>query len=81
MQFGREFPRILKVIWKADPAEVIVQFSKVDVTNAYHCGTLPPFQVGYFVYVVPDDDGIIICINLVMPMGWIDSPKFFCVFL
>ena len=34
-------------------------------------------------YVVPSDpdgDCIIICINLVLPMGWMDSSKFFCAF-
>ena len=33
-----------------------------------------------FVYVVPsstEDDGVIICIDMILPMGWVDSPKFF----
>ena len=58
--------------------------SKIDVADVYHHGTLTPSQVGAFSYVVPsvpDDNTIIICINLVLPMGWVDSPKFFCAFL
>ena len=54
--------------------------SKLDVTDAYHCGTLKISQLGAFVYVVslvPEDDAILICIDLVIPMGWVDSPKFF----
>ena len=83
MQFGRAFPRILQAIWEADPAEGPVRVSKLDVTDAYHRGTLKPSQVGAFAYVVPsvpEDDAILICIDLVLPMGWVDSPKFFCAF-
>ena len=83
MQFGRAFPHILQAIWEADPAEGLVRVSKLDVTDAYHRGTLKPSQVGAFAYVVPsvpEDDAILICIDLVLPMGWVDSPKFFCAF-
>ena len=72
MQFGRSFPRILQAILEADPEEGLVRVSKLDVTDAYHRGTLQPSQVGAFAYVVPsvpDDDVIIICIDLVLPMG------------
>ena len=58
--------------------------SKLDFTYAYHLGTITPSQVGAFVYViplVPEDEGCIIFINLVLLMGWVDSPKFFCAFL
>ena len=58
--------------------------SKLDLTDAYHHGTVNPAQVGYFSYVIPlapGDEGIFICIDLVLPMGWVDSPKFFCAFL
>ena len=40
--------------------------------------------MGAFAYVIPSapgDEGIFICIDLVLPMGWVDSPKFFCAFL
>ena len=39
--------------------------------------------MGAFAYVVPsvpEDDAILICIDLVLPMGWVNSPKFFCAF-
>ena len=48
MQFGRAFPRILQTIWEADLAEGLVRVSKLDVTDAYHHGTLKPSQVGAF---------------------------------
>ena len=39
--------------------------------------------MGAFEYVIPSapgDEGKFICIDLVLPMGWVDSPKFFCTF-
>ena len=53
MQFGREFPRILLAIWEEHPEEGPVRVSKLDVTDAYHRGTLTPSQVGAFAYIVP----------------------------
>ena len=53
MQFGRDFPRILQAIWELDPEKGPVRVSKHDVTDAYHCGTVKPSQVGVFAYVVP----------------------------
>ena len=55
----------------------------MDITDAYHRGTLRTSQVGSFVYAVPSsatDDCVIICIDLVIPMGWVESPKYFCTF-
>ena len=40
--------------------------------------------MGVFAYVVssvPEDDVINIYIDIVLPMGWVDSPKFFCALL
>ena len=74
---------MFQAIWEADTSEGPVWVSKIDVTDAYHPGTLRMSQVGAFVYVVPstpDDNIIIICIDMVLPMGWVDSPKFFCAF-
>ena len=55
----------------------------MDVTYAYHCGTLRMFQVGTFSYAfasVPGYYGVIICIDIFLPMVWMDSPKFFYAF-
>ena len=79
IQFGRVFPRIIQEIWEANPEEGPVRVSKLDVTDAYHRGNLKLYQVGafsYFVPSVPYDDVILICIDLVLPIGWLDSPKF-----
>ena len=63
MQFGRASPHIIQAIWEADMEEGPVRVSKLDLTDAYHHGTLKSSQVGTFAYViplVPDDDVIII---------------------
>ena len=75
MQFRPALPHILQVIWEADPTKGPVWVSKLDVTDAYHCGRLQLSQVGAFACVLPwapDDDCIIICVDLVLTMGWVD---------
>ena len=62
----------------------MVRVSKLDVTDAYHCGNVKPTQVDAFAYATssaPGEEGTIICIELVLPIGWVDPPKFFCAFL
>ena len=80
MQFGKVFPNILQAIWEAGPEEGPFRVSTLNVTDAYHRSTLQPHQVGAFAYAlpsVPEHYVIIICIDLVLPMGWVESPKFF----
>ena len=52
IQFGRAFSCILQAMWEVDPAEGPVRVSKVDVMDAYYCGTLRTSQVSAFAYVV-----------------------------
>ena len=57
--------------------------SKIDVIYAYYCGILRMYKVGDFAYVISsaaEDNCIIICINLVLPMEWVESLKYFCAF-
>ena len=67
-----------------DPVQGPVWVSKLDITDAYHRGTVKSSQVGAFAYVIPlspGDKGRIVCIDLVLLMGWVDSPNFFCAFM
>ena len=57
-----------------DLAQGPVRVSKLDVIDAYHHGTVKPAQVGAFVYIIlsePGEEGKTICINLVLPTGWV----------
>ena len=79
LQFGRAFPRILQEVWEADPIQGPVRVSKLDVTDAYHHGTVKPAQVGAFAYVIPSstgDEGIFYASTWSCRWGWVDSPKF-----
>ena len=42
LQFSWAFPCILQVVWEADPFQGPVRVSKLDVTDAYHRGTVKP---------------------------------------
>ena len=71
------------MVWEADPVQGPVRVSELDVTDTYHRGMVKPAQVDAFAYVIPSEQGEkgkMICIDLVLPMGWVDSPKFFCAF-
>ena len=75
MKFVHAFPRILQAIWEVDPVQGLVIVSTLDVTDAYPYGTLRLAQVEYFVYVVlatAKVECVIICIDLVLPMAWVD---------
>ena len=53
------------------------------MTDLYHHSTLQPPKVGVFTYIfpsLPDGYVIIIFIDLVLPMRWVDSLNFFCAF-
>ena len=79
LQFGWAFPRILKAVWEVNPVQGLVRVSTLDVIDAYHRGTVKPAQVDKFAYVIPltsGDERKTICIDLVLPMGWVDSPNF-----
>ena len=84
LQFGRGLYHIRQAVWDVDPVQGPVRVSKLDVIYVYHPGTVNLSQVGTFSYVIPlapGDKGCIICIYMVLTMGWVDSPKFFCAFL
>ena len=81
MQFGSCLPRILQQIWEDDPQNGPVYILKWDISDAFHRCVLRPADVGAFSYVVPplpSDTAIYLCVDLVLPMGWVISPPFFC---
>ena len=68
-------------IWEADPAKGTVWLSKWDISDAFHRCPLRAAHIRAFTYVVPPlpcDTTILLCIDLVLPMGWVSSPDIFC---
>ena len=53
LQFGRSFPCILQAVWEADLVQGPVWVSKLEVTDAYHRGTVKPVQVNTFLCFIP----------------------------
>ena len=83
IHFGRALPCIFQAIREADPVQGPFGVSEFDVIDAYHRGILRTSQVGVFAYIIPSApgyEGCIICIDLVLPIGWMESPKCFCTF-
>ena len=81
MQFGAYLPRFLQNIWEADPSDGLMWISKWDISDAFHRCLLCPADIGAFTYGVPPlqtDTPNLLCIDLVMPMGWVKSPDMFC---
>lgn len=79
-QFGSCLPRLLQKLWEGDPSDGPVFLSKWDISDAFHRYNLKAGDVGAFAYLVsalPSDAAILICIDLVLPMGWVNSPDLF----
>ena len=81
MQFGSYLPRLLQQIWEANPTDGPVLVSKWDISDAFHHCHICMDNVGTFAYVVrsiPLDPDPLFCIDLILPMGWVNSPDLFC---
>ena len=81
MKFGACLPRFLPKIWEADPSDGPVWLSKWDISDAFHRYLLQLVDIGAFTYVVPPlptDILTLLCIDLVLPMGWVNRPDMLC---
>ena len=81
MKFGTCLACLLQKQLGANPAGGPVWLSQWDISDAFHWFNLRLSDVIKFNYVVsplPEDTSIILCINLVLTMGWVNSPYFFC---
>ena len=82
MQFGSCLPRLLQNIWETNLKEGPVLISKWDILDAFHRCHICSEDVGAFTYVVPpipSDPKPLLCIDLVLPMGWVNPLDLFCV--
>ena len=81
IQFGACLPRFLQKICEADSSDGPVWLSKWDISDAFHRCLLLPGDIGSFTYVVPPLPTYIstlLCIDLVIPKGWVNSPYMLC---
>ena len=81
MQFGACFAWIIQQIWEANPADGPVWLFKWDMLDAFHRCNLRPSDVGKFAYgmpPLPEDTSVLLCVDLVLTMGLVNSPNLFC---
>ena len=81
MQFGRTLDRLLAKARHADPAYGPVHMLKVDIADGFYRVGLDPDQAPGLAVILPKatDEEQLVAIPFVLPMGWVESPPFFCI--
>jgi hypothetical protein len=80
MQFGKALWRVLQTIVYADPRAGPVYLFKLDVADGfYRVWVRPPdvLKLGVAFPVEPGEEPIV-AFPLALPMGWVESPPYFC---
>lgn len=80
MQFGRAFNRVLHKIYHAPKQYGPVQLIKVDISDGFYRmkvadSSIPVLGVSF--PTLPGEEPLV-AFPLVLPMGWISSPPYFC---
>jgi hypothetical protein len=80
MQFGKALPRLLQGIFDADPRYGPVHLIKVDIADGFYRICLNPADIPKLGVVFPTKPGDepMVAFPLRLPMGWVDSPPYFC---
>ena len=80
MQFGRALNRVLNRIATADPADGPVYLSKLDLSDGFYRVPLRDSDIPMLGVAFPIAPGEppLVAFPLVLPMGWTESPPYFC---
>ena len=80
MQFGRTLERILYQIRHANPRFGHVYLAKVDLSDGFYRVALNDSAIAKLAVALPRFPGEeqLLALPLVLPMGWVESPPFFC---
>ena len=80
MQFGKALERILQAIVDANPKHGPVQLIKVDIANGFYCIWFNVHNIPKLAVAIPNlyGDESLLALPLVLPMGWTESPPYFC---
>ena len=82
MQFGRTFQRILQQLTYADPAHGPTYLMKLDMSDGYYRVPMSgrgAQQLGVVLPILHSGEPLI-AFPITLPMGWTDSPPYFCAF-
>jgi len=82
MQFGPALSRLLQHVVYANPDFGPVYLAKLDLADGYYRIPLAPHAAQQLAVVLPPDHDTnnLIGIPLSLPMGWAQSPPYFCAF-
>jgi hypothetical protein len=80
MQFGKALKRVLQHIMEADPRFGPVHLIKVDIANGFYRLWVNLHDIPKLAVAIPALDGkeALLALPLVLPMGWTESPPYFC---
>lgn len=80
MQFGRTLERILYNVRHANPAFGPVYMSKYDLSDGFYRIPLDPVYAPSLAVLLPvePEEPPLVAIPLSLPMGWVESPPYFC---
>ena len=80
MQFGRTLERVLYQIRHANPRYGHVHLAKVDLSDGFYRVALNDSAIAKLAVALPQFPGEerLLALPLVLPMGWVESPPFFC---
>jgi hypothetical protein len=81
MQFGNCLDRVLREILLADPKYGPVYLNKTDLSDGFYRECLNPDDIPKLGVIYPSRPGQeepLIALPLVLPMGWAESPPYFC---
>ena len=80
MQFGRTLERLLYQIRHANPRYGHVYLAKVDLSDGFYRVALHDSAIAKLAVALPRFPGEeqLLALPLVLPMGWVESPPFFC---
>jgi hypothetical protein len=82
MQFGKAVERLLQAAVRADPKFGPLLQYKLDILDGFYRIALSTSGVQRLGVMLPGFPGLppLVAFPLVLPMGWTDSPPFFCLF-
>jgi hypothetical protein len=80
MQFGRTLERLITQVVRADPRFGPVQFIKIDIADGFYRVWVRAEDVPKLGVAFPSLDAKqpLVAFPLVLPMGWTESPPYFC---
>jgi hypothetical protein len=82
MQFGKALSRILQQLVYCDPTHGPPRLAKIDLADGYYRVPISAQAALNLAVVIPSDipetPSPLIAIPLSLPMGWADSPPYFC---